>query len=240
MIEHNTGDIDPKEGIHHAQCIADRIASSPQPSVPTKIYCSPFLRCVHTASIIATKLNQQINVEEGLYEWLVPSLLIERSSNVRTYPQSPSEIQSMFGETFDPDYKSLNPYKVDESNPKFSFPEDEGKLLARCDDTLNLILSDKDVEANGENIVIVAHAPCVQSIAFALEEGINDVKDSKLSKWPLGGITRFSRDVLVAASENESKYVYGKWSMDFYGITDHMPGEYKNGAGLWSLSCFDR
>lgn len=233
-------DIDPKEGVHHAKCIADQIASSAQPSLPTKIYCSPFLRCVHTASIIATKLGQKINVEEGLYEWLVPSLLIERSSNVRTYPQPLSEIESMFGETFNPDYKSLNPYKIDESNPKFSFPEDEGTLLGRCEDTLNLILSEKDVETNSENIVIVAHAPCVQSIAFAMEDSIDDVKDSKLSKWPLGGITRFSRDVLDGRSTSDNASKYGKWSMDFYGVTEHMPGQYKSGAGLWSLSCFDR
>lgn len=91
-----------------------------------------------------------------------------------------------------------------------------------------------DDDNKGRNIIIVAHAPCVQSIAFAMEEGVYDVKNSKLDKWPLGGITRFSRDILP---DNES---FGKWEMDFYGVTDHMPGEYRDGAGLWSLSCFDK
>lgn len=229
------GDIDPSQGVEHAQCIANKISSTSKTattsSVPSyKIYCSPFLRCVHTASIIATKLKQTINVEEGLYEWLASSLLIERSNNVRTYPQSISELKSKFPETVNEKFKSLNPYHIDESNDKFSFPEDESQLLSRCNDTLKLILNDDDND-NIDHIIIVAHAPCVQSIAFALEEGVEDVKDSKLSKWPLGGITRFSREI---------DDVDGKWNMDFYGITDHMPGDYKNGAGLWSLSCFDK
>lgn len=129
---------------------------------------------------------------------------------------------------------------MDESNGKFSFPEDESKLLERCEDTLNLILNNEksiDNEQVGKNIVIVAHAPCVQSIAFAMEEGVTDVKDSKLSKWPLGGITRFSREIIANDDDDVS---YGEWNMDFYGITDHMPGDYKAGSGLWSLPCFDK
>jgi len=50
-----------------------------------------------------------------------------------------------------------------------------------------------------------------------------------LQKWPLGGITRFSR--------NGEDY---PWTMDFYGVTNHMPGEYEKGAGLWSLPCFNK
>lgn len=222
-------DIDPSQGVEHAKYIANKIASTTE-TASCKIYCSPFLRCVHTASIIATKLKQEINIEEGLYEWLVSSLLIERSTNVRTYPQSISELKSNFPETVNDKYKSLNPYRIDESNDKFSFPEDESQLLSRCDDTLQLILNDDNDGV--EHIIIVAHAPCVQSIAFALEDGVEDVKDSKLSKWPLGGITRFSRHM--------NDYDDVKWNMDFYGITDHMPGDYKEGAGLWSLSCFDK
>ncbi len=234
------GDIDPIEGVEHAQCIANQIASSTDSSsLPTTIYCSPFLRCVHTASIIATKLNSKINAEEGLYEWLVPSLLIEQSTNIRTYPQSVSELATKFQDTLNTNYHSLNPYHIDESNGKFSFPEDESKLLKRCEDTLNLILdNEKNVDNDqvGRNIIIVAHAPCVQSIAFAMEEGVTDVKDSKLSRWPLGGITRFSREIIT----KEDGADVSQWNMDFYGTTDHMPGDYKAGSGLWSLPCFDK
>lgn len=216
--------------MEHAKCIANKIASTTESTASFKIYTSPFLRCVHTASIIATKLKQEVNIEEGLYEWLVSSLLIERSTNIRTYPQSISELKSKFPKTVNDTYTSLNPYPIDESNDKFSFPEGESQLLSRCDDTLKQILNDSD---GVEHIIIVAHAPCVQGIAFALEDGVEDVKDSKLSKWPLGGITQFSR--LVDDDDDDTK-----WNMDFYGITDHMPGDYKAGAGLWSLSCFDK
>lgn len=248
-------DIDPNEGVHHAQCIANKIASSTektnsqtQPNV--KIYTSPFLRCVHTASIIGTKLNTKIKIEDGLYEWLVPSLLIERETNIRTYPNTITELQSLFPETIEIEMNdgnkssSLNPYLVDESNDLFSFPEtNEEKLLQRCNNTLQLILNDhNDDDGDDENIIIVAHAPCVQSLAFAMEEGVEDVKDSKLSKWPLGGITRFSRGVHSSIDDKGgiNKVGYGKWNMDFYGVTDHMPGDYKNGVGLWSLSCFNK
>merc|ERR1712232_748730 len=117
------------------------------------------------------------------------------------------------------------------------FPEDESKLIERCKETLSGILNN----ASGDNLAIVSHAPCVQALAFILE-GVNTTKESKLSQWPLGGITRFSRDVDFVEDNKMSCKVksYGKWKMDFYGITDHMPGDYKYGAGLWSLPCFSK
>lgn len=156
-----------------------------------------------------------MHVEEGLYEYLTPSLLVDRSG-VRTYPRSVEELTKIF-QNIDASYAKAVEITAE------MFPEDESKLIERCRDALNGIIN----HANGENIAIVAHAPCVQALAFVME-GVQSVQDSKLEKWPLGGITKFSRE------EN------GKWEMDFYGVTDHMPGEYKEGAGLWSLPCFDK
>ena len=237
-------DIDPIVGKNHAQCIADHISNFlSKQTFEIQIYSSPFLRCVHTASIIGSKLKTKVWIEDGLYEWLVPSLLIERKTNQRTYPNTLEESNALFPDLIKLE-SSLNPYKIDESNDYFSFPEtDELKLLSRCQDTLTLILKDDRCKCRcrcgvdsekDEHIIIVAHAPCVQALAFAMEEDVDDVKDSKLTKWPLGGITRFSRDILHGSQS------YGKWNMDFYGMTDHMPGEYKNGIGLWSLSSFDK
>ncbi len=105
------------------------------------------------------------------------------------------------------------------------FPENELTLIQRSRDTLRGILE----HASGSNVAIVAHAPCVQALAFIME-GAESVEDSKLQEWPLGGITRFSRDV-----SNPD------WNMDFYGSSEHMPpGEYQNGSGLWSLPCFKK
>jgi len=208
-------DIDPTEGIIHANSIAQQVASSPAESLPSKVYASPFLRTTHTASILATSLSKQVHVEEGLYEYLTPSLLVDRSG-VRTYPRSVEVLTKIF-QNIDASYAKAVEITAE------MFPEDESKLIERCRDALNGIIN----HANGENIAIVAHAPCVQALAFVME-GVQSVQDSKLEKWPLGGITKFSRE------EN------GKWEMDFYGVTDHMPGEYKEGGGLWSLPCFDK
>jgi broad specificity phosphatase PhoE len=207
-------DIDPSEGIIHAKAIAEQVASSPADTLPSKIYSSPFLRTTHTASILATALSKQVNVEEGLYEFLIPSLLVDRSGT-RTYPRTVEELKKIF-HNIDASYD-----KALEITPEM-FPEDESKLIERCRNTLNGILAHE----RGNNVAIVAHAPCVQALAFVME-GVR-IDDSKLDRWPLGGITRFSRDEK------------GEWEMDFYGVTEHMPGEYKKGAGLWSLPCFDK
>lgn len=213
-------DIHNPEGVEHAHAIATSIASSPIECRPSQVYCSPFTRTVHTAHIIAGALGTYLNVEDGLYEWLTPSLLVDRSG-VRTYPLSVTELKERF-ELIDAEYTSKNPIRDE------YFPEGEKDLIERCQKTLDGILS----VAKGENIVIVAHAPCVQSIAFAME-GIALPSESKLEQLPLGGITRFSRDV-----RQDGTSTYDDWNMDFYGSTTHMPGEYKNGLGLWSLSCF--
>jgi len=265
ILYNHIGDIDPIEGIIHAQSIANYISSTiPSSTKSTKIYSSPFLRCAHTASIIADKLQQKVYIEEGLYEWLIPSLLVEKDTNKRTYPNSTSELQSLsklFESTIDTDYNSLNPYCIDDTNPNFAFPETNvEQILRRCNDTLQFILNhhprhgyvnenknsyDNEDDSNDEieNIIIVAHAPCVQALGFALE-GVDNVKDYKFKQWPYGGITRFSRDVSYNSAADiggddgcvgNRKVNYEKWELDFYGKTEHMPGEYKNGLGLWSF-----
>eukprot|EP00553_Chaetoceros_curvisetus_P001090 CAMPEP_0204612558 /NCGR_PEP_ID=MMETSP0717-20131115/636_1 /ASSEMBLY_ACC=CAM_ASM_000666 /TAXON_ID=230516 /ORGANISM="Chaetoceros curvisetus" /LENGTH=243 /DNA_ID=CAMNT_0051624687 /DNA_START=35 /DNA_END=763 /DNA_ORIENTATION=- len=216
-------DIDPMEGIEHAKAIGGRIASSTSDKLPSKIYCSPFLRTIHTASYIRDALSSDmdIQVEDGLYEWLTPSLLIDRSG-ARTYPKTVSELKQRF-KNIDEIYKSCRVIQETE------FPEDENALMDRCQNTFDGILC----HANGENLVIVAHAPCVQALAFAMEDNVEKTEDSKLGKWPLGGVTRFSRDVVSSDKIGSTSVSYGTWQIDFYGSTDHMPGDYKNGLGLW-------
>ena len=215
-ISFKKGDIDPTEGIIHAKSIANQIASSPTDTLPSKVYSSPFLRTTHAASILANSLSKKVCIEEGLYEYLSPPLLVDRSGT-RTYPRSLNELKAIF-DNIDDLYEAQNLITEE------MFPETEESLIERCRRTLNVILD----HAAGENVAIVSHAPCVQALSFIME-GVESVEQSTLKKWPLGGITRFSRD--STSSE---------WQMDCYGVTDHMPGEYKNGAKLWSLPCFDK
>ena len=170
-----------------------------------------------------------VRIEEGLTEWLIPSLLVDRSG-VKTNPRTVPELAVVYG-TIDDNYKSVNPVVPDDATdvpegaPKFV--ETEEALLKRCATTMQRILDD----SNGASIAIVSHAPCDQSLAFFLE-GASSPAESTLGPWPLGGITKFSRTVHDDGS-------YGKWTLEKYGDTSHMPGKYKPGTKHWSLPSFE-
>jgi len=220
-------DIDPTEGIEHATCIAKRIAESGEDS-PKIVYSSPFLRTAHTAHIICTQSgNIPVKLEEGLWEWLTPSLLVE-PNGVKTEPRSASELATKF-DTIDTSYQSVNPVVPDDSKnvPAGSphFVETEDALLLRCQATIERLLD----AIQGDNIAIVSHAPCDQAIALYLE-GAPCVAESKLGPWPLGGITMFSRTISQDGTA-------GPWAIEMYGDTEHMPGKYKPGIKKWSLPC---
>jgi len=230
----HTGDIHPTDGVQHAEAIANYLAQPSSPT-PNQIYASPFLRTTHTASIIGKTLSLPIRIEEGLYEWLKPSLLVERSTGIRTYPQSVAELKERFTD-IEQDYVSVNPL-LQESESKVlvegapSFPEEMDALLLRCNTTIQRLLRQTK---NYENVAIVSHAPCIQAMAFALEEDISDPKDSKLGPWPSAGLTKFSREI----RDEEGSTCCGKWELDYFGKTEHLPGEYRKGMNLWSLPCF--
>jgi len=223
-------DIDTSVG--HAECIARRIQQEPE-ARPKHVYASPFLRCVHTASIIANaSLENDINkavpvrIEEGLTEWQVPGLLVE-PNGTRTYPKDAQTHAQTFS-VVDTSYKTQNP--VDDKQW-----EDEEALFQRCKTTLEAILS---VE-HGENVVIVSHAPCDIALACHLE-GTTTLAHATLPPWALGGLTRFCREVTLRVDDNNDDAIsgdnaIGPWKMEFYGNTDHMPGEYQGGVKHWTL-----
>lgn len=126
----------------------------------------------------------------------------------------------------DPDYKSINPIATDPNNITDGRPyffESEEYMMNRCKVTMDRLLKD----ANGANICIVSHTPCAQAMALYLENAPS-LEESKLGPWPLGGVTLFTKD-----SDDEN----GKWKLEMYADTSHMPGEYKNGLKPWSLPC---
>ena len=121
-----------------------------------------------------------------------------------------------------PDRKDETSSSVEAGCPQF--PETEEQLHVRCRTTIHKLL--KTIPKN-ESIIIVGHAPCVQSMAMALE-GSTTPKETQLGPWSLGGMTLFSRTI-----NNDDK---SKWTLEFYSDTSHMPGEYKHGKlGQWSL-----
>jgi broad specificity phosphatase PhoE len=295
-------DIDPGEGIDHAVSIAQRIASGVDgvnatatandssvsennaDSVPAVVYASPFLRTAHTGYIVANELQKkhqvELRLEEGLWEWLIPSLLVTKVDGIKTNPR-PLEILKedlvkleenrsapSATATIAIEFQSVNPYDdsgdvsagivcVPEREKKTAggggggkpptWTESEQDLLARCDTTLSRLLDLHQTDA--KSICIVSHAPCDQAMAFYLEKqsanAIETPKDSKLTPWPLGGITVFSRPVLYGDDEGEDgsdqqPTGFGDWTMELYGNTEHMPGDYKAGLKEWSLPCFSK
>jgi broad specificity phosphatase PhoE len=238
-------DIDPTVGVEHAEAIASAIASSSSSKEdgPLLIYASPFLRTTHTACIISRRIpSSTVRIEEGLYEWMTPSLLVE-PNGIRTQPRSLDQLVQHFPHaSIDPTYQSVNPVMEEieeENNDKsmFSVPtlvpegaphfeETEEALLKRCATTLERLLA----QVGDRDISLVSHAPCDQAFALYLEG--KGVTNTELKAWPLGGITCFSRTITVGETTTA-------WTIDQYGDTTHMPGPYRAGLKEWSLPCID-
>ncbi len=274
-------DIDPNEGIDHAMSIAKRIATGIQTdtternldSIPSVVYASPFLRTAHTGYIVANELSKtnssvELRLEEGLWEWLIPSLLVTKVDGIKTNPRPLAVLKkdlvaleadrATTPATINIDFESVNPYDdsgdvglncvperthnhrvTDTSGGRPPiWTETEETLLERCETTLTRLLDLHQKDA--QSLCIVSHAPCDQAMAFCLEKAHGSIQtpnDSKLTPWPLGGITVFSREVAYGAND---EIEYGEWTMELYGNTEHMPGEYKNGLKEWSLPCFTK
>lgn len=292
-------DIDPAEGIEHAKSIAKRIAAGihnhqttneneneNETSIPTVVYSSPFLRTAHTGYIIANELQQrrhadadavELRLEEGLWEWLIPSLLVTKCDGIKTNPRPVDALSEKLVElersstTYDNgdsnsakiavDYQSVNPYDDSGDEGVVCVPdranvgngddcsgvgkrprwiESEADLLERCDTTLKGLLKDNH-DGGTSSICVVSHAPCDQAMAFSLETAATTPDESRLEPWPLGGITVFSRPVRYDGDDDDGCPTgYGAWTMELYGNTEHMPGDYQAGLKEWSLPCFSK
>ncbi|KAG7362239.1 histidine phosphatase superfamily protein [Nitzschia inconspicua] len=257
-------DIHEPIGVEHAQAIANFLLDQQQQQVgydgtnnnnnAVVVYSDPFLRCTHTANIIATTLGCPHRIEEGVTEWMVPSLLVDKDGTM-TKPRTVQELRQMFPSIMD-SYVSVNPVHEkngdnDDDHPSPGAPqfeESEQALFQRVACTLERLFDhhhnsrqqqqqQQQQQSTDESLVIVSHAPCLQGMALALE-GKSDPAESSFGPWSLGGITCFSRDM---ERNGSSSYTYGTWKCEFYSRTDHMPGEYKDGIkGAWSLPSFVR
>mmetsp|Transcript_2777 Transcript_2777/g.3800 ORF Transcript_2777/g.3800 Transcript_2777/m.3800 type:complete len:261 (-) Transcript_2777:115-897(-) len=222
-------DIDPIEGVAHADAIAKRLLSH-RSSRPSAVYADPFQRCAHTAHIIASTLSTPLCIEEGLTEWQTPSLLVNAADGIMTFPKSAQQLKKLY-DSIDLNYKSVNPMANKDDGvvagaPKFE--ESTQDLKVRCACTMDKLLSSSGT--NNSNLVIVSHAPCNQMLAHHLAHD-----KTVVGPWSLGGITCFSRSV---TAEGEAKY--GEWTCEYFSDTTHMPdGDYKDGVkGRWSLPEF--
>ena len=156
----------------------------------------------------------------------------------RLNPRTTQQLIDMTFTEIDPTYQSVNPLSSsdpttindnnDDESPPYFF-ESEEYLMKRCRKTMDGILA----HANGSNLCIVSHTPCAQAMALYLE-GAPTLEESQLGPWPLGGVTLFTRE-LDGDNDND-----GKWKLEMYADTEHMPGEYKKGLKPWSLPCLSK
>ncbi|KAL7529919.1 hypothetical protein ACHAXR_003224 [Thalassiosira sp. AJA248-18] len=220
----------PVDGYEHGIAIARRLAAMPSP--PDVVYSSSLHRAVSTSQIIVHALGHtknSIRVEDGLIEWLTPSLTVQ-PDGTRLQPRTVEQlVEDMTFTEIDEEYKSVNPIsaatdpkEVPEGAPYFF--ESEEYLMIRAKTSMSRILE----HADGKNICIVSHTPCAQAMALYLE-GAASVEESKIGPWPLGGVTMFTKD-----SDNDN------WKLGMYADTSHMPGDYKKGLKEWSLPCLHK
>ena len=218
----------PIDGYEHGIAIARRLAAMSCP--PDVVYSSSLHRAVSTSQLIVHALGKTTNsirIEDGLIEWLTPSLTVE-PNGTRLEPRTVERLVDMTFTEIDTSYRSVNPIATDESDMRDGAPyffESEEYLMKRARVTMERIID----HADGMNICIVSHTPCAQAMALYLE-GAANLQESKIGPWPLGGVTMFARD----STDTDG------WKLEMYADTSHMPGEYKNGLKAWSLPCLTK
>eukprot|EP00571_Detonula_confervacea_P002990 CAMPEP_0172313584 /NCGR_PEP_ID=MMETSP1058-20130122/20531_1 /TAXON_ID=83371 /ORGANISM="Detonula confervacea, Strain CCMP 353" /LENGTH=248 /DNA_ID=CAMNT_0013027261 /DNA_START=36 /DNA_END=782 /DNA_ORIENTATION=- len=217
----------PIDGYEHGIAIARRLAAMPTP--PDVVFSSSLHRAVSTSQLIVHALGKTKNsilIEDGLIEWLTPSLTVE-PDGTRLQPRTVQQLVDLTFTEIDQEYKSVNPIAPDPSNAPEGAPyffESEEYLMTRAKVSMQKIIE----HANGKNICIVSHTPCAQAMAVYLEDAAS-LEESKIGPWPLGGITAFTK-----GDDDDG------WKLEMYADTSHMPGDYKNGLKEWSLPCLTK
>ena len=148
------------DGMVQAQQLANRLKDEKI----DRIFASPFLRTVQTASAIAEVLNLPIKLETGLSEWLNPKWMSEE-------PERHS-IQEL---------KELYPYIDVSYTPQIAvkYPETRQQMRQRSAQTARCLAT----EYSPENILLVAHGASVLGAAmgFVGDSAIGKVKASLCS-----------------------------------------------------------
>lgn len=123
----------------------------------TRIYCSPFLRCVQTAEQVSAVFNCPFQVELGLCEWLIKAW----------YPTDPQP--QMCSTTINEVYPSCDgSYR--QLVKDIQYPEDDEDMRNRLAASMKHIVRDGH-GASGHNfggVLVIGHASGIEHLAKAL------------------------------------------------------------------------
>ena len=148
------------DGMVQAQQLANRLKTEKI----DRIFASPFLRTVQTASAIAEVLDLPINLETGLSEWLNPKWMTEEPER--------ASIKEL---------KELYPYIDVSYTPQIAvkYPETRQQMRQRSAQTARCLAT----EYSPENILLIAHGASVLGAAmgFVGDLAIKEVKASLCS-----------------------------------------------------------
>ncbi|CAN8062442.1 unnamed protein product [Agarophyton chilense] len=127
----------------------------------TKIYTSPFLRCIQTATAVQNQLSPkaELNVEPGLCEWL-NGIWYSASEKGPIWLQPHAVFEQFPGvnRLYDPLFGYDWNFR--------GFPESESELLHRCDQTITRITSaNRDLPGN---ILLVGHGSSIPAIRLRI------------------------------------------------------------------------
>ena len=139
----------PIDGYEHGIAIARRLAGMSNP--PEVVYSSSLHRAVSTSQLIVHAIGRtknSIRIEDGLIEWLTPSLTVE-PDGTRLNPRSVQQLVDMTFTEIDQDYQSVNPIATDPNNIPEGAPyffESEEYLMTRAKVTMERIIEQNTVK----------------------------------------------------------------------------------------------
>ena len=219
-------------GVDQAKQLAECIlALDPRPS---RIYSSPFYRCVETLRPTVERLGGDIEVrgDNGIGEWY------GRARFDHPHPGDPSLLRKFFP-TYALDYK-----------PSI-IPSQHGETLIelhdRCAYAMACIISEMDKEKNTEAILICTHAASLIAIGRALIGNMPEDVNSEDFKPYTCGLTKFVRrkassqtrktglqeweegDDIPEVDWQDGKGIAGGWDCVLNGDCSHLEGGAERG-----------
>ena len=139
-----------EQGLLNSKCILGKLNKID--FIPTKIYVSPYIRCLQTAQDICDRLDIKLMTENSLAEWFNPKDTVDRITTPR---------KLRYGEM---DKYNVDPYYISFLNlEQFQEHESWASCINRTKEFLNF-LEKKHGHCKNEKILIISHLSVINAI----------------------------------------------------------------------------